>query len=128
MGARREPPSRLVRAGSRPVTTTPTATKTTYRDAIRAALRDALSRDARVFLMGEDVGRYGGAFKVSYGLLDEFGPERVRDTPLSESTFLGAGIGAALGGMRPIVEKAPIRMFRIGFGLIGLSEGGGGWV
>jgi pyruvate dehydrogenase E1 component beta subunit len=60
--------------------------------------------DERVFLMGEDVGRYGGAFAVSHGLLEEFGPERIRDTPLSESTFLGAGIGAALNGMRPIVE------------------------
>jgi len=78
--------------------------KMTYRDALRSALRQALRRDPRVFLMGEDVGRYGGAFKVSYGLLEEFGPERVRDTPLSESTFVGAGIGAALGGMRPIVE------------------------
>ena len=54
--------------------------------------------------MGEDVGRYGGAYACSHGLLEEFGPGRVRDTPLSESTFGGAGIGAALGGMRPIVE------------------------
>jgi pyruvate dehydrogenase E1 component beta subunit len=60
--------------------------------------------DERIFLMGEDVGRYGGAFAVTHGLLEEFGPERIRDTPLSESTFLGAGIGAALNGMRPIVE------------------------
>jgi len=78
--------------------------KMTYRDAIRSALREALQNDPCVFLMGEDIGGYGGAFKVSYGLLEEFGPERVRDTPLSENTFLGAGIGAALGGMRPIVE------------------------
>ena len=76
----------------------------TYREAVRAALRKALRSDPRVFLMGEDVGRYGGAFAVSHGLLDEFGPERIRDTPLSESAFVGAGIGAALGGMRPIVE------------------------
>jgi pyruvate dehydrogenase E1 component beta subunit len=76
----------------------------TYREAVRAALRKALRSDPRVFLMGEDVGRYGGAFAVSLGLLEEFGPERVRDTPLSESVFVGAGIGAALGGMRPIVE------------------------
>ncbi|HEU5480867.1 MAG TPA: alpha-ketoacid dehydrogenase subunit beta, partial [Candidatus Tumulicola sp.] len=75
-----------------------------YRDAVREALREALLRDPRVFLMGEDVGRYGGAFAVSLGLLAEFGPERIRDTPLSESTFVGAGIGAALGGMLPIVE------------------------
>jgi pyruvate/2-oxoglutarate/acetoin dehydrogenase E1 component len=61
-------------------------------------------RDPRVFLMGEDVGAYGGCFAVSKGLFEEFGPERIRDTPLSESVFVGAGIGAALGGMRPIVE------------------------
>ena len=75
--------------------------KTTYREAMREALRDALRRDDRVFLMGEDVGRYGGCFAVSLGLLEEFGPERVRDTPLSESAFVGAGIGAALGGDAP---------------------------
>jgi pyruvate dehydrogenase E1 component beta subunit len=79
-------------------------TKLTYREAVRAALRKALRSDPRIFLMGEDVGRYGGAFAVSLGLLEEFGPERIRDTPLSESAFVGAGIGAALGGMRPIVE------------------------
>ena len=76
----------------------------TYREAIREAIRDALERDPRVFLMGEDVGAYGGCFAVSKGLLDEFGPERIRDTPLSESGFVGAGVGAALGGMLPIVE------------------------
>lgn len=76
----------------------------TYRDALRAAIREALEREPRAFLMGEDVGRYGGCYAVSKGLLDEFGPERIRDTPLSESGFVGAGIGAALGGMRPIVE------------------------
>jgi pyruvate dehydrogenase E1 component beta subunit len=78
--------------------------KLTYRDAVREAIRDAMRRDERVFLMGEDVGRYGGCFAVSKGLLEEFGPERIRDTPLCESAFVGAGIGAALGGMRPIVE------------------------
>jgi pyruvate/2-oxoglutarate/acetoin dehydrogenase E1 component len=76
----------------------------TYRDAVRDAIREALRKDERVFLMGEDVGRYGGCFAVSKGLLEEFGPERIRDTPLSESAFVGAGIGAALGDMRPIVE------------------------
>ncbi|MGZ8337063.1 MAG: alpha-ketoacid dehydrogenase subunit beta [Allosphingosinicella sp.] len=76
----------------------------TYREAVGAAIREAMERDPRVFLMGEDVGRYGGCYAVSKGLLDEFGPERIRDTPLSESAFTGAGIGAALGGMRPIVE------------------------
>jgi pyruvate dehydrogenase E1 component beta subunit/2-oxoisovalerate dehydrogenase E1 component len=76
----------------------------TYREALREAMRQALHTDERVFLMGEDVGRYGGCFAVSMGLFQEFGPERVRDTPLSESVFTGAGIGAALNGMRPIVE------------------------
>jgi pyruvate dehydrogenase E1 component beta subunit len=92
-------------------------TKMTYRDAVRSALREALRSDARVFLMGEDVGRYGGSFKVTYGLLEEFGPERIRDTPLSESTFLGAGIGAALGGMRPIVE-----LMTVNFSLLALDQ------
>lgn len=77
---------------------------TTYREAVREALREAIRKDERVFLMGEDVGRYGGAFGVSQGLLQEFGAERIMDTPLCESGFTGAGIGAALGGMRPIVE------------------------
>lgn len=76
----------------------------TYREAVREALREALRKDERVFLMGEDVGRYGGAFGVSKGLLQEFGSDRIMDTPLCESGFTGAGIGAALGGMRPIVE------------------------
>ncbi|GGB91239.1 TPP-dependent acetoin dehydrogenase complex, E1 protein subunit beta [Marinobacterium zhoushanense] len=76
----------------------------TYREAAREALHEALTNDDRVFLMGEDVGRYGGSYAVSLGFLDEFGPDRIRDTPLSESAFVGAGIGAAIGGMRPIVE------------------------
>ena len=91
--------------------------ETTYRDAVRAALRDALERDDRVFLMGEDVGAYGGCFAVSLGLLEEFGPERVRDTPLSESAFVGAGIGAALGGLRPIVE-----IMTVNFSLLALDQ------
>jgi pyruvate dehydrogenase E1 component beta subunit len=91
--------------------------KTTYREAIRAAIRDAMLRDERVFLMGEDVGRYGGCFAVSKGLLDEFGPERIRDTPLSESAFVGAGIGAAMGGARPIVE-----IMTVNFSLLALDQ------
>ena len=79
-------------------------TTMTGREAMRAAMTEAMRADDRVFLMGEDVGRYGGCFAVSMGMLEEFGPERIRDTPLSESAFVGAGIGAALGGMRPIVE------------------------
>jgi pyruvate/2-oxoglutarate/acetoin dehydrogenase E1 component len=81
-----------------------TPARMTYREATKQGLREALLADPRVFLMGEDVGRYGGCFAVSKGLLDEFGEERIRDTPLSESAFVGAGIGAALGGLRPIVE------------------------
>jgi pyruvate dehydrogenase E1 component beta subunit len=91
--------------------------KTTYREAMRAAIREALIRDERVFLMGEDVGRYGGCFAVSLGLLEEFGPERIRDTPLSESAFVGAGIGAALRGMRPIVE-----IMTVNFSLLALDQ------
>jgi pyruvate dehydrogenase E1 component beta subunit len=90
---------------------------TTYREAMRAAIREALQRDERVFLMGEDVGRYGGCFAVSKGLLDEFGPERIRDTPLSESAFVGAGIGAAMGGARPIVE-----IMTVNFSLLALDQ------
>jgi len=97
--------------------TTPAPTKTTYREAVRAAIREALQRDERVFLMGEDVGRYGGCFAVSKGLLAEFGPERIRDTPLSESAFVGAGIGAALGGVRPIVE-----IMTVNFSLLALDQ------
>ncbi|MBS1171339.1 MAG: pyruvate dehydrogenase, component, beta subunit [Proteobacteria bacterium] len=89
----------------------------TYREALREALREAMTRDPRVFLMGEDVGRYGGTYAVSKGLLEEFGPERIRDTPLSELAFVGAGIGAALGGMRPIVE-----VMTVNFSLLALDQ------
>lgn len=92
-------------------------TKITYREAIRLALREALAADPRVFLMGEDVGRYGGAFACSRGLLQEFGPDRVRDTPLSESAFVGAGIGASLNGMRPIVE-----IMTVNFSLLAMDQ------
>jgi pyruvate dehydrogenase E1 component beta subunit len=92
-------------------------TATTYREAMREAIRDAMRADPRVFLMGEDVGPYGGSFGVSRGLLDEFGPERIRDTPLSESAFVGAGIGAAMGGMRPIVE-----VMTVNFSLLALDQ------
>lgn len=91
--------------------------KSTYREALRAAHREALQKDPRVFLMGEDVGRYGGSYAVSKGFLEEFGPERIRDTPLSESAFVGAGIGAALGGMRPIVE-----VMTVNFSLLALDQ------
>jgi pyruvate dehydrogenase E1 component beta subunit len=91
-------------------------TRSTYRGAVREALREALQRDPRVFLMGEDVGRYGGTYAVSKGLLEEFGPARIRDTPLSELGFVAAGIGAALGGMRPIVE-----VMTVNFSLLALD-------
>ena len=87
-----------------------------YRDALREGLREALQEDSRVFLMGEDVGRYGGSYAVSKGLLDEFGPERIRDTPLSELGFVGMGVGAALGGMRPVVE-----IMTVNFSLLALD-------
>lgn len=91
--------------------------KMKYREAVRAGLREALKNDPRVFLMGEDVGRYGGSYACSHGLLEEFGSERIRDTPLSESAFVGAGIGAALGGMRPIVE-----VMTVNFSLLALDQ------
>ena len=88
-----------------------------YREALREGLREAMQADERVLLMGEDVGRYGGTYAVSKGLLEEFGAERVRDTPLSELAFVGAGIGAALGGMRPIVE-----VMTVNFSLLALDQ------
>ena len=75
-----------------------------YREACRQAIRDALVADPRCFVMGEDVGKYGGCYAVTKGLLEEFGPERVVDTPLAENGFTGIGIGAAIAGLRPIVE------------------------
>ena len=90
--------------------------KISYREAVRQALHEALTNDPRVFLMGEDVGRYGGSYAVSKGFFDEFGPERIRDTPLSELGFVGAGVGAALGGMRPIVE-----VMTVNFSLLSLD-------
>ncbi|MDD5160596.1 MAG: alpha-ketoacid dehydrogenase subunit beta [Sulfuricurvum sp.] len=93
------------------------STVITYREAIRQAIREAMEKDERVFLMGEDVGRYGGSFAVSMGLLKQFGNERIIDTPLSESAFTGAGIGAALNGMRPIVE-----IMTVNFSLLALDQ------
>jgi pyruvate dehydrogenase E1 component beta subunit len=89
----------------------------TYREALRQGLYDAFEKDQRVFLMGEDVGKYGGTYAVSKGMLEKFGPERVRDAPLSELAFVGAGIGAALGGMRPIVE-----VMTVNFSLLALDQ------
>lgn len=95
----------------------PATVRISYREALRLALRDALARDERVFLMGEDVGRYGGTYAVSKGLLEEFGEAHVRDAPLSESAFVGAGIGAALNGLRPIVE-----VMTVNFSLLALDQ------
>lgn len=89
----------------------------TYREALKQSLREALTNDDRVFLMGEDVGRYGGAFAVSKGLLQEFGEDRIMDVPLSESGFVGAGIGAAIAGMRPIVE-----VMTVNFSLLAMDQ------
>jgi pyruvate dehydrogenase E1 component beta subunit len=94
-----------------------TKIKITYREALKQSLRDALKQDEAVFLMGEDIGRYGGAFAVSKGLLEEFGPERIMDVPLSEAGFVGAGIGAAMAGMKPIVE-----VMTVNFSLLSLDQ------
>ena len=91
--------------------------ETTYREAVKQAIRDAMERDDRVFLMGEDVGAYGGCYAVSKGLMDQFGEDRIRDTPLSESGFTGAGIGAAAAGLRPIVE-----LMTVNFSLLALDQ------
>ena len=104
-------------------TTTPIATTTapvstmTCREAMREAIGAAIAGDDRVVVMGEDVGRYGGCFAVTAGLLDRFGERRVRDTPLSESGFVGAGVGAAIGGLRPIVE-----IMTVNFSLLALDQ------
>ena len=89
----------------------------TYREALKQGLREALQNDERVFLMGEDVGRYGGAFAVSKGLLKEFGEERIMDVPLSESGFVGTGIGAAIAGMKPIIE-----VMTVNFSLLAMDQ------
>lgn len=91
--------------------------KITYREALKQGIREALQNDDRIFLIGEDVGRYGGAFAVSKGLLQEFGEERIMDVPLSESGFAGAGIGAAIAGMKPIVE-----IMTVNFSLLAMDQ------
>lgn len=114
--------TRHVMADARPAPPAPPAptgetVETTYREAVRSAITEAMLRNEKVFLMGEDVGAYGGCYAVSKGLLAEFGPERIRDTPLSESGFTGAGIGAAMTGMRPIVE-----LMTVNFSLLALDQ------
>jgi pyruvate dehydrogenase E1 component beta subunit len=89
----------------------------TYREALNEALREELDRDERVFIMGEEVGYFGGAFKVTDGLLAVYGEKRIRDTPISELTIVGAGIGAAMGGLKPIVE-----LMTVNFGLLAMDQ------
>ena len=89
----------------------------TYREAVAQALREALDEDSRVFLMGEDIGPYGGAFAVTRGFWDQYGQERIKDSPLSESVIVGAGVGAAMGGLRPIVE-----LMTINFSLLAMDQ------
>jgi pyruvate/2-oxoglutarate/acetoin dehydrogenase E1 component len=88
-----------------------------YREALNAALREEMARDERVVLLGEDIGVFGGAFKVTDGLLEEFGERRVRDTPISENTIVGVGVGAAMAGLRPVVE-----LMTINFALLALDQ------
>lgn len=88
-----------------------------YREALNQALREEMDRDERIFIMGEEVGYFGGAFKVTDGLLAVFGEKRVRDTPISELTLVGAGVGAAMGGLRPIVE-----LMTVNFGLLAMDQ------
>lgn len=92
-------------------------TEMRMREALREALREEMLRDERVFLMGEDIGAYGGSYTVTRGLLEEFGPDRVKDTPISESGIVGAGIGAALSGLRPMVE-----IMTINFSLVAIDQ------
>jgi pyruvate dehydrogenase E1 component beta subunit len=89
----------------------------TYRDALNQALREELRRDPAVFLMGEEVGVYQGAYKVSKGLLQEFGPQRIVDTPITEEGFAGVGVGAAMAGLRPIIE-----MMTWNFSLVAIDQ------
>src|ERR1044071_6709962 len=88
-----------------------------YREALNAALREEMQRDEDVFLMGEDIGVFNGAFKVTNGLLEEYGDKRVRDTPISENTIVGMGVGAAMGGLRPVVE-----LMTINFSLLAMDQ------
>jgi pyruvate dehydrogenase E1 component beta subunit len=88
-----------------------------YREALNAAMREEMRADESVFLMGEDVGVFQGAFKVSEGMLEEFGEQRVRDTPISENTIVGMGVGAAMAGLRPIVE-----IMTVNFALLAMDQ------
>ena len=89
----------------------------TYREALRQALKEKMDGDPRVFILGEDVGAYGGAYSVTRGLQEQFGPERVRETPIAESAIVGAAVGAAMGGMRPVAE-----IMTINFALLAIDQ------
>lgn len=89
----------------------------TYRDAIKEALREEMKRDERVFILGEEVGVWGGTYAVTRGLYDEFGGKRVRDTPIAESVIVGAAVGAAMGGLRPVAE-----LMTINFSLVAIDQ------
>src|SRR5256714_8552237 len=88
-----------------------------YREALNQALREEMEADENVFLMGEDIGVFNGAFKVTQGLLEEFGEKRIRDTPISENTLVGAGVGAAMTGLRPVVE-----LMTVNFSLLAMDQ------
>src|SRR5437879_8521662 len=110
-------PSRRRKSCSPTCTRTSAVAVMTYREALNLALREEMRRDPRVFVMGEEVGLYEGAYKVTQGLLKEFGPARVVDTPIAESGFTGLGIGAAMLGLRPVVE-----MMTFNFALLALDQ------
>ena len=88
-----------------------------FREALREAMTEEMRRDDKIFLMGEEVAQYNGAYKVSQGMLDEFGPERVIDTPIAELGFTGIGVGAAMNGLRPIIE-----FMTFNFSLVGIDQ------
>ena len=108
MSTAKAPPARTAPAGPKPVS---------YREALTQAMREEMERDPQVFVMGEDVGQYEGAFKVTRGLLREFGERRVVDTPISEAGFVGIGIGAAMAGLRPVIE-----MMTVNFSILALDQ------
>ncbi len=89
----------------------------TIREALKQAMREEMQQDERVFLMGEDIAAYGGAYAVTKGLVEEFGEERVRDTPISEGVIAGAAMGAAMGGQRPIAE-----IMTINFAILAMDQ------
>ena len=89
----------------------------TLREAISHGLREALDADERVFLMGEDIGAYSGAYAVTQGFLEDYGPERIKDTPISESVIVGSAVGAAMAGLRPIVE-----IMTINFAMLAMDQ------